>query len=83
MRGLPGCPLPDLARCLEANLTAARLTNPDVRAVGVALNTSNLSERDARTACREISERLGLPCEDPVAMGVESIVDNLLSCCVN
>ena len=83
MRGLPGCPLPDLARCLEANLTAARLTNPDVRAVGVALNTSSLPEREARSACREISERLGLPCEDPVAMGVESIVDNLLSCCVN
>lgn len=83
MRGLPGCPLPDVARCLEANLTAARLTNPDVRAAGVALNTSNLSEREAHKACREISERLGLPCEDPVAMGVESIVDNLLSCCVN
>src|SRR6185437_13506323 len=42
MRGLPGYPLPELARCLEANLTAARLTNPDVKAVGVALNTSNV-----------------------------------------
>jgi uncharacterized NAD-dependent epimerase/dehydratase family protein len=83
MRGLPCCPLPDLARCLEANLTAARLTNPDVRAVGVALNTSRLSEREARAACREIGERLGLPCEDPVSMGVESIVDKLLSCCVH
>jgi uncharacterized NAD-dependent epimerase/dehydratase family protein len=83
MRGLPDCPLPDLARCLEANLIAARLTNPDVKAVGVALNTSNISEQEARTACREIGERLGLPCEDPVTMGVESIVDNLLSCCVH
>lgn len=83
MRGLPGCALPDLARCLEANLVAARLTNPDVKAVGVALNTSNISEQEARTACRQVSERLGLPCEDPVTMGVESIVDNLLSCCVH
>jgi uncharacterized NAD-dependent epimerase/dehydratase family protein len=83
MRGLPDRPLPDLARCLEANLIAARLTNPDVKAVGVALNTSNISEQEARTACREISARLGLPCEDPVTMGVESIVDNLLSCCVH
>ncbi|HEX3836077.1 MAG TPA: N-acetyltransferase DgcN [Steroidobacteraceae bacterium] len=83
MRGLPFCSLPDLARCLEANLSAARLTNPDVRAVGIALNTSHLSERDARAACREIGERLGLPCEDPVTLGVESIVDNLLSCCVH
>jgi uncharacterized NAD-dependent epimerase/dehydratase family protein len=83
MRGLPGCPLPDLARCLEANLIAARLTNPDVKAIGVALNTSNISDQEARTVCREVSERLGLPCEDPVTMGVESIVDNLLSCCAH
>jgi len=82
MRGLPGFPLPDLARCLEANLTAARLTNPAVKAVGVALNTSYIPEPGkALAACREISDRLGLPCQDPVAMGVESIVDNLLSCC--
>jgi len=82
MRGLPGFPLPDLAGCLDANLAAARLTNPEVKAVGVALNTSQMSEQQARAACREISERLHLPCEDPVTMGVESIVDNLLSCCV-
>ena len=81
MRGLPGCPLPDLERCLEANLAAARLTHPAVKAVGVALNTSHLSEQDARAACREISDRLGLPCEDPITMGVESILDHLLSCC--
>ncbi|HUN72415.1 MAG TPA: N-acetyltransferase DgcN [Steroidobacteraceae bacterium] len=83
MRGLPGCPLPELAACLEANLTAARLTNPAVRAVGVALNTSNVSEQAARAACREIGGRLELPCEDPVTMGVESIVDNLLACCAH
>lgn len=83
MRGLPHYSIPDLALCLEANLTAARLTNPAVKAVGVALNTSNLSERQALAACREITERLGLPCEDPVTMGVEGIVDNLLSCCAD
>ena len=83
MRGLPHYPIPDLQLCLEANLTAARLTNPTVKAVGVALNTSNLPERQALAACREISDRLGLPCQDPVTMGVEVIVDNLLSCCVD
>lgn len=81
MRGLPGCPLPDLEACLDANLAAARLTNPAVRAVGIALNTSNLTEQAALAACREIGDRLGLPCQDPVTMGVESIVDNLLACC--
>ena len=81
MRGLRDRPLPELARCLEANLAAARLTNPEVRAVGIALNTSKLPEREARAAYREIGEQLGLPCEDPVTTGVETIVDNLLSCC--
>jgi uncharacterized NAD-dependent epimerase/dehydratase family protein len=83
MRGLPDSPIPDLKRCLEANIEAARLTSPAVKAVGIALNTSNLSEHEAKVMCREISGRLELPCEDPVTMGVEGIVDNLLACCAN
>jgi uncharacterized NAD-dependent epimerase/dehydratase family protein len=83
MRGLPDSPIPDLERCLEANVVAARLTNPAAKPVGVALNTSQLSGEQAQAACREISDRLGLPCEDPVTMGVEAIVDNLLACCAN
>jgi len=83
MRGLPGSPQPDLKQCLDANLAAARLTNPAVKVVGVALNTSKLSKEEALAMCREIGDRLGLPCVDPVSMGVESIVDNLLTCCAN
>jgi len=81
MRGLPNCPLPDLAHCLEVNLAAARLTNPAVKAVGIALNTSGIPAHEALAACQAISDRLGLPCQDPVTMGVESIVDCLLSSC--
>ena len=83
MRGLPDYPLPELKRCLEANLAAARLTNPSVKAVGVALNTSGLSKADAAAACRKISDLLELPCQDPVTTGVDTIVDNLLACCAN
>ena len=81
MRGLSDCPLPELKLCLEANLVAARLTNPAVKAVGVALNTSALREAEAAAACRQISDLLELPCQDPVTMGVEDIVDNLLVRC--
>ena len=83
MRGLPDCPLPELKLCLEANLVAARLTNPAVKAVGFALNTSGLPEAEAAAACRQISDLLELPCQDPVTMGVEDIVDNLLARCAN
>ena len=80
MRGVPGHPVPDLALCLERNLEAARLTNPHVVAVGVALNTSAMEDQAALDLCVEISERLGLPCQDPVAHGTNLIVDRLISC---
>ena len=78
MRGIPGRALPDLAECLAANLEAARLTSPEVRATGICLNTSSLDPVAARRLCAETERRLGLPCTDPVAFGVESLVDRLL-----
>jgi uncharacterized NAD-dependent epimerase/dehydratase family protein len=80
MRGLPGRALPELTVCLDANLFAARLTNPDVKAVGVALNTSRLGAQDAQRACREVSDALGLPCQDPIRDGIQLIVDRLTQC---
>jgi len=78
MRGVPGRPLPDLPECLERNLEAARLTSPDVRAVGVCLNTSQMDPETARRLCDVIAAQIGLPCSDPVRFGVESILDQLL-----
>ena len=80
MRGLLGRALPELAACLDANLIAARLTNPDVKAVGVALNTSRLAAEDALRTCARVSEELGLPCQDPIRSGVGLIVDRLVQC---
>ncbi|HYE46123.1 MAG TPA: N-acetyltransferase DgcN [Caulobacter sp.] len=80
MRGVPGHPVPDLALCLERNLEAARLTNPDVLAVGVALNTSAMDPQAALDLCARVSSDLGLPCQDPVAHGTHLIVDRLVSC---
>jgi len=80
MRGVPGHPVPGLKETLERNLEAARLTNPAVIAVGVAFNTSAYSDEEAARLCAEASADLNLPCQDPVRMGVDQIVDNLLSC---
>jgi uncharacterized NAD-dependent epimerase/dehydratase family protein len=80
MRGLPHYALPNLNVCLQANLQAARLTQPDVVAVGISLNTSKLSREAAMAACAAAEDALGLPCQDPVTMGVERIADHLLAC---
>jgi uncharacterized NAD-dependent epimerase/dehydratase family protein len=79
-RGLPGHQLPDLKLCLERNLEAARLTNPDVIAVGAAFNTSLLDADEARRVCAEAEDLLGVPCQDPVATGVDRIVERLVEC---
>ncbi len=79
MRGIPGRALPDLAECLEHNLRVARLTSPNVRAVGVCLNTSAMDKAEARQLCDRIAQDIGLPCTDPIAFGTDTIVDALLA----
>lgn len=77
MRGIEGRSLPDLADCLAANLEASRLTSPDVEAIGICLNTSAMDPAVGRRLCGAIEDEMGLPCTDPVAFGVDNIIDNL------
>ena len=78
MRGLPHYRLPGLAETIEANIRVAQLTSPDVKAVGIALNTSEMPEADARALCARTAAEFGLPCTDPYRFGVDTILDHLL-----
>lgn len=80
IRGIAGRPLPDLDVCIAANLTAARLNNPDVIVVGVAVNTSRVGPEAGLLACAQIERDLGLPCQDPMVSGVARIADRLMQC---
>jgi len=77
MRGLPDFPIPGLSECIEANLNAARLTNPNVKCIGVAINTKALSEDEATALLEKTEAELGLPTVDPVRTGVARLVDAL------
>lgn len=77
MRGLAHFPLPELEECMEANLKAASLTNPNVRFAGVSVDTSRLEEEEALSFLEETGARLGLPAVDPVRTGVGPIVEQL------
>lgn len=77
MRGLPHYSLPDLEECMEANLKVASLTNPDVKFVAVAVDTSRLDADAAQIFLEETQKQLGLPTVDPVRTGVGAIVDAL------
>ncbi len=77
MRALPGRPLPSLEQVIEMNLTAARITNPDVKVIGISVNTSSVSEDEALAYCKSVTEQLGLPCVDPIRHGVGALVEAL------
>lgn len=77
MRGLPHAPIPDLAECIEANIAGGKLTNPDCRMVGVAINTAALDGQAAERLLRSTEDRLGLPCVDPMTGGTDAIIDRL------
>lgn len=77
VRGLPHYKLPGIKECMEANLAAARLTNPAAKFVGIALNTSQMSEADALKEIKKTEDTHGLPTVDPVRQGVAKIADRL------
>lgn len=78
MRGLPGYKLPSIQDAMDLNLRMARMTNSDVRFVGVAINTAALAEDEALSYLQKVEAETGLPTTDPVRQGVARIVDNLV-----
>jgi uncharacterized NAD-dependent epimerase/dehydratase family protein len=77
MRGMPTYPLPGLQEAMDMNVRAAKLTNSDAQFVGVAVNTSMLSESESRAVLKRYEDETGLPCVDPFRTGVAAIVDRL------
>ena len=73
MRHLPHQFMPTLRQCLDTNLAAASLTSPEVKIAGFSLNTSAVSEEEAKIALAEISEEFGVPATDPVRFGIKNI----------
>ncbi len=76
-RGLGDKGLPSFEQVIEAGMWAAQNVNPDVKVVGVSINTKSLDDAAAEKLLKETEQRLGLPTVDAVRTGVASIVDNL------
>lgn len=79
--GAPGYSLPSLEETIDLNLRLGRRTNPAIRCGGVSLNTSKLSEAEARQLFATESKRLGVPVADPIRGGAE--FERLLDSCLS
>ncbi len=73
----PHIALPPLAVAINRYLEAGRLTNPQIRCVGVAINSSTLSDDRWHHYREELKAELALPVCDPMRGGVEPIVEAL------
>lgn len=69
--GLEDYATPTIEETIQLTVRLASRTNPQARCVGVALNTSELTESDAHNVLAEHAARLRLPVADPVRGGRE------------
>jgi uncharacterized NAD-dependent epimerase/dehydratase family protein len=75
----PHIPLPSLRESIRRYVEAAQLTNPAVRCVGVAINSSTLGDLEWTHYRQAVAEELGLPVCDPMRGGVDAIARALLA----
>lgn len=75
---LPEFPIPEIQDCIDLHIKLGSLTNPNIRCAGVSLNTSGM-DKDSRTRIiASLENKIGLPVTDPLTIGVQGIVDEIL-----
>jgi uncharacterized NAD-dependent epimerase/dehydratase family protein len=76
MRGVKH-PLPSIQEVIDLTVTTGKLTNPDIRPLGIAINTAALSEEAARKTLKAAADEYELPAVDPIRTGVGPLVDRV------
>jgi uncharacterized NAD-dependent epimerase/dehydratase family protein len=74
----PDFRLPGIPELIELTVANGRVTNENIRCVGVSINTSGLPESERAAYLGRITDETGLPCVDPVATGVGPLVDHIV-----
>ncbi len=77
--GWPEFPLPSLRDVIDRTVALGRLTNPAIRCVGVALNTSKVPSAERSGLIARHASETGLPCVDPLVEGMGAIAAKLLA----
>jgi uncharacterized NAD-dependent epimerase/dehydratase family protein len=76
--GWPHYPLPALPDVVDMHLRLGRRTNPGIRCIGVAVNTSRLAPESRRQVLDDIVDLTGLPAADPLLDGCAAFVRRFL-----
>ena len=77
IEGWEDFPLPSIGEVIERTTQIGSLTNPDIRCVGISVNTIALGERQRWGYLQSLTDKYGLPCIDPLRDGTQAIVQEL------
>lgn len=70
--------LPPVQEAIDQHVLMGRRTNPDIRCVGICVNTSELPQSGRTAFLAELAEQTGLPCVDPLIDGCGAIVERIM-----
>jgi uncharacterized NAD-dependent epimerase/dehydratase family protein len=70
-------PLPTIGEAIDQHVLLGSRTNPDIRCVGISINTSKLSAAKRTAYLAEMCAETGLPCVDPLIDGCGEIADHI------
>jgi uncharacterized NAD-dependent epimerase/dehydratase family protein len=77
IEGYPGNPIPSLAELVELHERLSLPVRPASVAC-VAMNTRFLGEEEARAAIEDAAAETGLPTDDPVRFGAETLLEAVI-----
>jgi uncharacterized NAD-dependent epimerase/dehydratase family protein len=69
--------LPSIQSVIDRTISIGASTNPNIRCIGLSVNTKELSESEALDYLEHLSKKFELPATDPIRFGVKSIVKAL------
>ena len=69
--------LPTIGEAIDQHVLLGSRTNPDIRCVGISINTSKLSAADRTAYLAEMRAETGLPCVDPIIDGCDEIANHI------
>jgi uncharacterized NAD-dependent epimerase/dehydratase family protein len=72
-------PIPSIEDLIDLTIDIGKAVNPEIRCVGIAMNTQNLSPDESERMIKATSDRLSLPVTDPVRFGARCITEYLLA----
>lgn len=79
IKGWPDFELPSIQAVIDRTIDLAKTVNPDIRCVGISVNTSPLPEHERAAYLENLSSLYGLPTMDPLVSGVDQVIDRMLS----